>query len=55
MILSGGETGYHLLIDVKIVHARTTVHPHRFHEIRDEWREIVKNSSLSSKLLQELD
>ena len=53
MIQSGSESGYHLSVDVKIAmpgQRFTTVH-----EIRDEWREIVKNSSLSSELLQELD
>ena len=55
MIQSGSETSYHLSVDVKIVHAMTTTHPHQFDKMIDEWREIVKNSSLSSELLQELN
>ena len=57
MIQSGSETSYHLSVHVKIVHARTTIHPHRLYQIREEWLRILTNSlsSLNSELLQELD
>ena len=55
MIQSGSESGYHLSVDVKIVHARATIYPHRYTKMIDEWIEIVKNSTLSSELLQELN
>ena len=56
MIQSADIASYHWSVDVKIVHARTTLNWFRFHEIKNEWMEILKNSfsSLSSELLQEL-
>ncbi len=56
MIQSADIASYHWSVDVKIVHARTTLNWFQIHEIKLEWMEILKNSfsSLSSELLQEL-
>ncbi len=56
MIQSPDKTSYHWSVDVKIVHARTTLNWFRLSEMKHEWMEILKNSfsSLSSELLQEL-
>ena len=57
MIQSGSEESYHWSVDVKIVHARTMIHPYIRHQMQEEWLEIVKKSrsSLNSDFLSELN
>ena len=56
MIQSGSEASYHWSVDVKIVHARTMIHPDRIRQMVEEWMKMLKNSHscLNSELFQEL-
>ena len=57
LIHTSNKSSYQWSVDVKIVHARTLIHPYRLHRMKEEWLEIVESStsSLSKKLLCELN
>ena len=57
MILSGSIISYHWSVNVKIVHARTTIVQNQRIKMKREWLEIVKNSfsSLTGELLHEIN
>ena len=57
MIQSGSEASYHWSVDVKIVYARTMMHPYQRRQMKEEWLEIVKKSisSLKSDFFQQLN
>ena len=57
MIRSGSIISYHWSVNVKIVHARTTIVQNQGLKMRDEWLKIVRNSfsSLCRDLLHEIE
>ena len=57
MIRSGSIISYHWSVNVKIVHARTTIDKFERIKMKREWLEIVKNSfsSLTGELLHEIN
>ena len=57
MIRSGSIISYHWSVNVKIVHARTTIVQYKGFKMTDEWRKIVENSfsSLTGELLHEIN
>ena len=57
MIRSGSIISYHWSVNVKIVHARTTIDKFERIKMQSEWLKIVKNSfsSLTGELLHEIN